>query len=108
MESSEWDRKIREYGLNEWLRKNPGKTQADYEADWSESMARSKRNQEAAEQRAIENSAYLVAIFIYKCVRYVGIPALVAWALTWFLSIAFIPTFLAMIVILPILSMFRG
>ena len=102
MNTEEWSQKIREYGMNEWLRNNPGKNKEDYDVNYNQKLERNKQRYAAKEQQKIENTASKIGLFIHKCILYFAIPAIIAWILTLFLPMNYLNAFIAMVIILPI------
>jgi hypothetical protein len=104
MDNQEWIEKMRSITKENWLRKNPGKTEQDFELYDIKKRANMEREAKERAEYEIQKTSYKISLYVFLIIRFAIsalCTALIAWLLTLISSAPFMDIWIVMMIILP-------
>jgi len=92
---------MRSIAKENWMRKNPGKTDQDYDAYCIKQQNSINKEIKDREQRKADILSANITCFTLFFIQIFVIPAVVAFIITWFAPVSFFSTWIAMILLMP-------
>lgn len=103
--STEWSNTLKGYAKSEFLRKNPNSTEEAFERDWNFRSQIIVTPDEAKSERNAQKIANGLVWFLYIMIKFILLPAFIAFLITLFFPVGFFLAFMALAVIFPMVRL---